>query len=115
MHPVQKEAVEAYIASPSDAVKKKRAIEGRDHANLRLGDLRGHGADGVSVCDCGDSKCLSKEVECGLHKHYRACAPSGVQILWKVDGAGAPKGIGPYDVCLRIVPLPLPDGMVVTV
>ena len=76
---------------------------------------RGHGADGVSVCDCGDSKCLSKEVECGLHKHYRACAPSGVQILWKVDGAGAPKGIGPYDVCLRIVPLPLPDGMVVTV
>ena len=27
MHPVQKEAVEAYIASPSDAVKKKRAID----------------------------------------------------------------------------------------
>ena len=91
---------------------------GKSHSNLALGSLRGHGASGVEVSDCGHSKIKSKGVETGLHGHYRKIArQSGgkLKILWKVDGAGSPRGIGPYVVCARIVPLPLPAGMHITV
>ena len=89
---------------------------GRSHNNLRLGDLRGHGHGGEAVCDCCNSRCLSKEVETALHVHYRKRSRQvGIKILYTRDGAGAPQGIGPYDVCLRIVPLPLPEGMHITV
>ena len=38
-----------------------------------------------------------------------------LSILWRKDGWGGPKSIGPYKVSIAVVPLPLPSGMQITV
>ena len=40
------------------------------------------------------------------------CDNSGGTLVraWRVPGAGKPKGFGPYHVCVRLMPLPLPNG-----
>ena len=71
------------------------------------------GQGGVSVCDCGSSKVISRAVETALHTHFAPiCDASDDKMprLWRKCGAGAPQGIGPYHVCIRIMPLPLPHG-----
>ena len=72
-----------------------------------------HGPGGVSVYDCGSSKVISHAVEKALHTHFKPiCDASDGKMprLWRACGAGAPQGIGPYHVCIRIMPLPLPHG-----
>ena len=72
-----------------------------------------HGPGGVSVYDCGSSKVISKAVETALHEHFwPICDASDGKMLrlWRRCGAGAPQGIGPYHVCIRIMPLPMPHG-----
>ena len=71
------------------------------------------GPGGVSVYDCGSSKVISKAVETALHEHFwPICDASDGKMLrlWRRCGAGAPQGIGPYHVCIRIMPLPMPHG-----
>ena len=71
------------------------------------------GPGGVSVYDCGSSKTISRVVETALYEHFwPICDASDGKMLrlWRRCGAGAPQGIGPYHVCIRIMPLPLPHG-----
>ena len=71
------------------------------------------GPGGVSVYDCGSSTAISRVVEKALHEHFwPICDASDGKMLrlWRACGAGAPQGIGPYHVCIRIMPLPLPHG-----
>ena len=71
------------------------------------------GPGGVSVYDCGSSKAISRAVEKALQEHFwPICDASDGKMLrlWRRCGAGAPQGIGPYHVCIRIMPLPLPHG-----
>ena len=63
--------------------------------------------------NCGSSKVLSKAVETAAQAYFTPiCDAPGSMMprTWRVIGAGAPKGIGPYHVCIRIMPLPLPHG-----
>ena len=63
--------------------------------------------------NCGSSKVLSKAVETAAQEYFTPiCDAPGSMMprTWRVIGAGAPKGIGPYHVCIRIMPLPLPHG-----
>ena len=56
---------------------------------------------------------LSKEVETAAQLHFTPLCDASQGMmprLWKVNGAGGPKGIGPYHVCIRVMPLPLPHG-----
>ena len=72
-----------------------------------------HGPGGVSVYDCGSSKVISHAVEKALHEHFAPiCDASDDKMprLWRKRGAGYAQGIGPYHVCIRIMPLPLPHG-----
>ena len=72
-----------------------------------------HGPGGESVYNCGSSKVLSKAVETAAQEYFTPiCDAPGSMMprTWRVIGAGAPKGIGPYHVCIRIMPLPLPHG-----
>ena len=74
---------------------------------------RAWGPGGKSVYDCGSSKVISRTVETALHKHFwPICDASDGKMLrlWRACGAGAPQGIGPYHVCIRIMPLPMPHG-----
>jgi len=74
---------------------------------------RAWGPGGVSVYNCGSSKVISRTVETALHKHFwPICDASDGKMLrlWRACGAGAPQGIGPYHVCIRIMPLPMPHG-----
>ena len=78
-----------------------------------MGVQGAHGPGGESVFDCGSSKALSKEVEKAAHLHFAPLCDASQGMmprLWKVNGAGGPKGIGPYHVCIRVMPLPLPHG-----
>ena len=72
-----------------------------------------HGPGGVSVYDCGSSKVISHAVEKALHEHFAPiCDASDDKMprLWRKRGAGYAQGIGPYHVCIRIMPLPMPHG-----
>ena len=72
-----------------------------------------HGPGGVSVYNCGSSKVISHAVEKALHEHFAPiCDASDDKMprLWRKRGAGYAQGIGPYHVCIRIMPLPLPHG-----
>ena len=74
---------------------------------------RAWGPGGVSVYDCGSSKVISHAVEKALHEHFAPiCDASDDKMprLWRKRGAGYAQGIGPYHVCIRIMPLPLPHG-----
>ena len=74
---------------------------------------RAWGPGGKSVYNCGSSKVISHAVEKALHTHFKPiCDASDGKMprLWRACGAGAPQGIGPYHVCIRIMPLPLPHG-----
>ena len=56
---------------------------------------------------------ISHAVEKALHEHFTPiCDASDGKMprTWRKLGAGAPQGIGPYHVCIRIMPLPLPHG-----
>jgi hypothetical protein len=80
---------------------------------ISLGLQGGHGPGGESVHDCGSSKVLSKVVETAAQEHFTPIcdAPeSKMPRTWKVIGAGGPKGTGPYHICIRIMPMPLPEG-----
>ena len=71
------------------------------------------GPGGKSVYDCGSSKVISHAVEKALHEHFAPiCDASDDKMprLWRKRGAGYAQGIGPYHVCIRIMPLPLPHG-----
>ena len=71
------------------------------------------GPGGVSVYNCGSSKVISHAVEKALQTHFTPiCDASDGKMprLWRKLGAGCPQGIGPYHVCIRIMPLPLPHG-----
>ena len=66
-----------------------------------------------AAASSSSSKVLSKEVEKAAHLHFAPLCDASQGMmprLWKVNGAGGPKGIGPYHVCIRVVPLPLPHG-----
>ena len=72
-----------------------------------------HGPGSEEVLDCGPSKVLSSMVEKAAQAHFTPiCDASGPMMprTWRVIGAGYPKGAGPYKVCIRIMPLPLPFG-----
>ena len=72
-----------------------------------------YGPGGEAVYECGPSKVLSSVVEKAAQVHFTPiCDASGPMMprLWRVPGAGGPKGTGPYKVCIRIMPLPLPFG-----
>ena len=72
-----------------------------------------HGPGSEEVLDCGPSKVLSSVVEKAAQEHFGPiCDASGPMMprTWRVPGAGYPKGTGPYKVCIRIMPLPLPFG-----
>ena len=82
-------------------------------ASLILALTRAHGPGGVRVYDCGSSKVISPAVEKALHEHFAPiCDASDDKMprLWRKRGAGYAQGIGPYHVCIRIMPLPLPHG-----
>ena len=71
------------------------------------------GPGGVSVYDCGPSAVLSKVVETAAQTHFTPICDASDGTMprtWIRIGAGAPKGIGPYHVCIRVMPLPLPHG-----
>ena len=72
-----------------------------------------HGPGGVSVYDCGPSKVLSKAMETAAQEYFTPICDAPVNMMprtWRVIGAGSPKGTGPYHVCIRVLPLPLPHG-----
>jgi hypothetical protein len=87
------------------------------------------------VYNGGSSEYLAESVEKALHQTFKsssaasssssassssaasssssasaaaASSASGYQSLWKGDGKGGAKGVGPYLVAARVVPLPLP-------
>ena len=78
------------------------------------GGLQGsYGPGGVSVYDCGSSKELSMAVEEAAQAYFTPiCDALGSMMprTWRRIGAGGPKGTGPYHVCIRVMPLPLPHG-----
>ena len=115
----------ASTGSPGFSVREEgvNQFRPRGYKSPTIIDAQGHvppaaltgawGPGGKSVYDCGSSKVISRAVETALHKHFwPICDASDGKMLrlWRACGAGAPQGIGPYHVCIRIMPLPLPHG-----
>ena len=72
-----------------------------------------HGPGGESVFDCGSSRVMSKAVETAAQRHFTPLCDASNGMMprtWRVIGAGGPKDTGPYHVCIRVMPLPLPLG-----
>ena len=88
-------------------------IVGADGQVIPSGLQGSYGPGGESVYDCGPSKVLSKVVEKAAQTHFTPICDAPDSMMprtWKRIGAGGPKGIGPYHVCIRVMPLPLPHG-----
>ncbi|XRB23991.1 ATP-dependent DNA helicase PIF1 [Pseudoscourfieldia marina] len=84
-----------------------------DGKTIAQGVQGAHGPGGESVFDCGSSRVLSKAVEKAAHLHFAPLCDASQGMMprtWRVIGVGAPKGTGPYHVCIRVMPLPLPLG-----
>ena len=63
-----------------------------------------YGPPGEMVLYCGKSKVLSKSAETAAQAHFtKICDTSNGMMprTWRVVGAGEPKGIAPYYVCIR--------------
>ena len=80
---------------------------------IAMGVQGAQGPGGESVFDCGSSRVTSKEVEKAAQRHFTPLCDASNGMMprtWRVIGAGGPKGTGPYHVCIRVMPLPLPHG-----
>ena len=81
----------AIVAATYSSSRPWRALNGKERRDL--------GPPAETVFDVGTSKKLSKCVETQLQLH--AQKQPGLQRLWRVVGAGMPKGAPPYCVGVR--------------
>ena len=84
----------AIVASSSTPSRPWRALNGQERRQL--------GPPAAIMYDAGRSKELSKHVEKQLQLH--AQQQPGLQPLWRVVGAGGPKGLPSYCVGVRFFP-----------
>jgi hypothetical protein len=83
------------IVAPSSAVLRGwRALSGPERSGL--------GPPAAEIFDAGQSKEMSKHVEHQVQLHVEKMP--GIQQLWRVAGAGGPKGLPPYCVGIRCIP-----------
>ena len=70
------------------------------------------------IANCEHSEVAASQIEESVQEHLRGVASESngdVSILWRRDGWGGPKGMGPYIVSIAVVPLPLPNGMKISI
>ena len=60
------------------------------------------GPAATEIYDAGVSKEMSKHVETQVQLHAETV--HGLKVLWRVAGAGGPKGLPPYKVGVRFIP-----------
>ena len=82
------------IMAPSTDGMGRRALNGPERRSL--------GPPGEEIFNAGFSKEMSKTVEKALQLHAQTLP--NLKVLWRVPGAGAPKGLPPYKVGVRFVP-----------
>ena len=82
------------IVAPSTLSGAWRALSGHERRTL--------GPPAATVFDAGHSKEMSKHVERELQLYVEQV--HGIQQLWRVAGAGGPKGLPPYCVGVRFIP-----------
>jgi len=75
-----------------------------DRRPLSSGERRSVGQVSLELYNAGNSKELSKHVETAVQRHVDALGDNRVKKLWRVTGAGYPKGTGPYKVGVRFFP-----------
>lgn len=100
------------LADGRPAVPSIRILEQAHPHAIRPADMDAHAGPGIEVADCEVDKILAETLEELSQRHYGPIldeSDDDVKI-WIRDGAGSLKGIGPYKVCVRTVPLPLPAG-----
>ena len=86
--------IPAIVAPSSSLSRGWRALSGPERRDL--------GPPAATVFDAGLSKEMSKHVEHQLQLHVEQLP--GIKPLWRVPGAGGPKGIPPYCVGVRFIP-----------
>ena len=82
------------IVAPSTNDRGWRVLDGPERKSL--------GPPGEEIFNTGFSKEMSKTVEKAVQLHAETLP--NLKVLWRVAGAGAPKGLPPYKVGVRFVP-----------